>query len=274
MLSSNSPRPISKHPGTGPAIAIGARLKRCKNVLTLGFKPNFGDYAREDAELIRNASKIYYPTAFYAPLFHAMGKPIFPSLNTYTFVQDKISQTALFNLREIPHPKTRIFYGNQRYKAIVENFTYPFIAKFPRGSSMGQGVFLIHSNDELTRYLLQNPHPAYIQAYHPHEGDIRVVIIGQKIRLAYWRKVGPTEFRSNLSCGGTIRFDGVPEAALDLALQTAIRCGWDDVGLDIMPHGDLFLVIEANMKYGKKGFRAAGIDYHDLLGALIQKGEI
>lgn len=256
------------------AIAIGARLKRCHNIITLGFKPNFYDYDRKEADLIRNARKIYYPTAFYAPLFHVMGKPIFPSLNTYAFVQDKISQTALFNLRKIPHPKTRVFYGKARHQAIVSEFSYPFIAKIPRGSSMGRGVFLIRTDEELAAYLRQNPNPAYIQAYHPHDGDIRVVIIGQKIRLAYWRKADPVEFRSNLSCGGTVDFEKVPQKALDLALYTAIQCGWDDVGLDLLPCDDGFMVIEANMKYGRKGFRAAGIDYHGLLESLIMTGEI
>ena len=90
------------------AIALEARLRTCRNVLTLGVRPNFSDYSQQEADLIRNAAKIYYPTTFYADLFDAMGKITFPSYHTYKCVQDKIKQTALFELLSIPHPKTRV----------------------------------------------------------------------------------------------------------------------------------------------------------------------
>ncbi len=49
-----------------------------------------------------------------------------------------------------------------------------------------------------------------------------------------------------------------PEKARDLALQVARACCWDDVGIDICEHNGRFYVLEANMKYGKEGFREAG----------------
>ena len=50
-------------------IAIENRLKKCRNVLTLGVRTNFSDYDPQAAELIRAAPKIYYPTTFYADIF-------------------------------------------------------------------------------------------------------------------------------------------------------------------------------------------------------------
>ncbi len=55
-------------------IALEARLKRCNNVTTLGVRPNFSDYSPDEAEMIRKARKIYYPTTFYAEIFDAVGK--------------------------------------------------------------------------------------------------------------------------------------------------------------------------------------------------------
>ena len=92
------------------AIALEVRLRNCKNVITLGVRSNFSDYSPQEAELIRNADKIYYPTTFYADLFDAMGKATFPSYHTYKCVQDKIKQSALFELLKICHPRTRVFY--------------------------------------------------------------------------------------------------------------------------------------------------------------------
>jgi len=258
---------------TYKAIALEARLRDCKNVRTLGVRTNFSDYSPEEARLIRSAQKIYYPTTFYADLFDAMGKATFPSYHTYKCVQDKIMQTALFELLELPHPATRVFYGNRQKKTICEYFQFPFVAKIPRGSAMGQGVYLIRNKNELNSYLAHTD-AAYIQQYLQVDRDLRIVIIGDQIVHAYWRIAAQNEFRTNVSLGGTISLDPIPESALELALTTARSCGWDDVGIDICEYKGQFLVLEANMKYGKEGFRKAGIDYTKLMESLIENEQI
>ncbi len=254
-------------------VAIGARLKQHNDILTLGFKPNFHDYLKNEKELILNAKKIYYPTAFYADLFNAMGKKTFPNFHTYKFALDKIKQTAIFNMLKIPHPKTKTFYGEKQKLDIPKFFDFPFIAKKPRGSSKGKGVYLIQNREDLLNYLNKKG-PAYIQEYFPIKQDMRIIIIGKKIRLAYFRIAASNNFKTNISRGGTINFAPLPQKALDLALMTASRCGWDDVGIDIIEHRQKFYILEANMKYGTKGFKKAGINYKDMLADLIIKGRI
>ncbi len=255
------------------AVALEGRLRHCRNVITLGVKTNFGDYSEQDARLIREADRIYYPTDFYADLFDAAGKETFPSYHTYKCVQDKIKQTALFELLGIPHPPTRVFYGKRQKETISRYFRYPFVGKIPRGSAMGRGVYLIENPDDLQRYLA-GEHPAYIQAYLPHDRDMRVVVIGDRVVHAYWRINPPQEFRSNVSLGGRISLEAIPEQALQLALHTARSCGWNDVGIDVCEHDGRFVVLEANMKYGKEGFQVAGIDYVAMMEKLIEDGTI
>ena len=254
-------------------IALEARLKNCKNVRTLGVRSNFSDYSPREAELIRKAAKIYYPTTFYADLFDTIGKPTFPSYHTYKCAQDKIKQTALFELLNLPHPRTRVFYGKRQKKSILEYFAYPFIAKIPRGSALGRGVYLIHDEKELRDYL-DRVSPAYIQHYLPIDRDIRVVVIGNRIVHAYWRITAPNEYRSNVAAGGRISLAAIPEKARDLALRVARACCWDDVGIDICEHQGCFYVLEANMKYGKEGFRQAGLDYEHIMESMIANEEI
>lgn len=255
-----------------PEIALESRLKGCSNVHTLGVRPNFSDYSDSDAALIREAQKIYYPSTYYVDMLHAMGKKTFPSVHTYRFVQDKIKQSTLFQLLKVPVPRTRFFYGRHKGEKILRHFDFPFVAKVARGSALGRGVYLISNRAELDGYC-ENSRVAYIQEYLRVDRDIRVVVIGDKARHAYWR-VGSGDFRNNIEQGGSIRLDAVPPAAVSLAVDTARRCGWDDVGLDICVFKDQCYVLEANMKYGKQGFRAAGIDYLKLMEGLIQNGQI
>ena len=254
-------------------IAIGARLTKCPQIHTVGFRPNFSDYNRLEQDMLFQAPKIFYPTAFYADLFNTMGKATFPSYHTYKFALDKIKQTAMFRMLGIPHPRTRVFYGKEQKKKITDWFEFPFIAKIPRGSARGQGVYLIRNREDLKNYLADKG-PAYIQEYLPHDRDMRVLVIGREVALAYWRIAGTRTFKTNLAQGGTISFDPIPSQALDLALLTAARCGWDDVGIDIMRSNGRFYVLEGNMKYGTKGFQKAGIDYKQFLCGLITQGRI
>jgi ribosomal protein S6--L-glutamate ligase len=254
-------------------IALEHRLRRCRNVRTLGVRSNFVDYSDDEIHAIRQAPKIYYPSVFYADLFDAMGKPIFPSYHTYKCVQDKIKQTALFYLLDIPHPFTRVFYGKRRLEKIIRVFPFPMIAKIPRGSAMGRGVFLVHNEEELSAYLRLSP-VAYIQEYLALDRDMRVVVVGDRVVHAYWRLAAQGEYRSNVAVGGTISLEKVPEMALTLALHTARACGWNDVGIDICVHQGRYLVLEANMKYGKEGFRQAGIDYFKMMEEMIDNGAI
>jgi len=254
-------------------IALEARLRACKNVITLGVRPNFSDYSPQHARMILDAPVVYYPTGFYADLFDSMGKVTFPSYHNYKCVQDKIKQTALLNMLDIPHPRTRVFYGKRQKSKIMDYFDFPLIGKIPRGSALGRGVYLIHTQKELREYCDRN-RVAYIQEYLPIDRDMRVVVIGGQVVHAYWRKSPEGDFRTNVYCGGQILLDEVPAGAVDLAQKTARCCKWNDVGIDVCLHDGCFYVIEANMKYGKEGFRQAGIDYIALMEKLIENGAI
>jgi ribosomal protein S6--L-glutamate ligase len=254
-------------------IALESRLRHCKNVITLGVRTNLSDYEDWQIKLILQSDVIYYPTAFYADIFDTMGKRTFPSYHTYKYVQDKIKQTALFNLLKIPHPKTRVFYGNHQKSNILKHFQFPFVAKIPRGSALGRGIYLIRNEADLVEYNSMT-RAAYIQEYLKIDRDLRVVMIRGRIIHAYWRIASPGEFRTNVSQGAAISFDNIPEDGLALAKNTARLCQMDDVGLDICFSNGQYWVLEANMKYGHEGFRQAGIDFHKLIDEMIENGEI
>ena len=158
-------------------VALGKRLRHSPLVHTLGLRPNISDYSEIELDLLRNADTIYYPSTLYEDIFLALGKRVFPA-NFYRYMGDKIKQTELFTLLGIPHPRTRIYRDTPRVSQILADFSFPFIAKIPRGSSKGRGVFLIRSREDLQDYL-QDYAPAYIQEYLPIDRDLRVVLVGQ-----------------------------------------------------------------------------------------------
>jgi len=263
---------ISLNSNTPPFIALGSRLKGIPEVITLGVKPNFYDYTPREREMIFSAHIILYPTLNYAQFFTTVGKKIFPSLETYLYADEKIKQTTLFNLLGIPHPRTRIFY-HLHHGDILKHFNFPFIAKIPRASAQGRGIFKIDNPGQLERYS-KLTNIAYIQEYLPHEMDLRVILINYKPILSYWRESPPGSFKTNISQGGSIHFGHIPEEALNLAREYSRECRFNDVGLDFIKSDERWYLIEANMKYGRKGLKMKGMNLKEIIREKLLSGEL
>lgn len=246
-----------------PFVAIGRRLEGLPEVKTLGVKPNFLDYTTWERNLLEEAELILDPTLNFAQFFTTMGKKIFPSLETHLYADEKIKQTTLFYMLEVPHPRTR-FYYRRHHGDIMKDFKFPFIAKLPRASSQGRGVFKVTNHEELEQYL-QLTHVAYVQEFLPHDRDLRVILIDYEPVLAYWRESPPGNFKTNVFQGGTIRFDNIPQRALELAKATARKCRFNDVGLDFIQDGGKWHLIEANMKYGREALKRKGMDLKSII---------
>jgi ribosomal protein S6--L-glutamate ligase len=259
-------------PERSPYIALGSTLRGLPEVLTLGVKPNFLDYIPWERELIRGAQIILYPTLNYAQFLTTMRKRIFPSLETYLYADEKIKQTTIFYMLGVPHPRTRIYYHLHHHQ-ILREFSFPFIGKLARNSARGKGVFKIHNEEELERYLRLTK-IAYIQEYLPHDRDLRVVLVNYDPILAYWRVRLPDNFRTNLSQGGRISFDDIPSGGIEVARECAKKCNFDDVGIDLINYRGMWYVIEANMKYGRKGLKMKDLDLKEIVRQKLLLGEL
>lgn len=259
--------PMSNHQTM--KLAIGRQLRHCPSVRSLGMRQNLLDYPRAELELIRSASKIYYPTILLAEALTAMGKEIFPSIQTLRYAGDKVLQARLFQLLGLPLPRTRVYYGRRQKARILDDFPLPFVAKIPRNSSQGRGVALIRNQVQLRDYL-SRVQPAYIQEYLPIRRDMRVVILGRVVVHAYWREAPADDFRTNVAQGGSIVLAPVPQEVLELALDAAKLCRFNQVGLDICEHQGNYYIFEANMAFGMDGFKAAGLDFRTILRNLVE----
>jgi ribosomal protein S6--L-glutamate ligase len=254
----------------GLRIALGKRIRPGGEWACVGVKPNWRDFSPDARKAIEEATELFYPSPLYEDVFECLGKRTYPK-NYYGFMGNKIRQSNLFQFLGIPHPRTRLYQGRNVPGKIVEDFSFPFVAKVPLGSSMGEGVFLIQNPSELHDYLEANQ-PAYIQEYLPIERDLRAVVIRGQVVHAYWRTARPGEFRNNVSRGGDISYEDIPEDALAFAASVAERCRFDEVGLDVCSVNGDYYVLEANMVFGLEGFTRIGLDLQDIFLSLQRRG--
>ena len=81
-------------------------------------------------------------------------------------------------------------------------------------------------------------------------------------------------FKTNVFQGGTISFDGIPEECLVLASEFSRKCKFNDVGLDMMMVDGKWYIIEANMKYGRRGLKMCGMNLKEIIRDMLVKGEL
>jgi RimK family alpha-L-glutamate ligase len=162
---------------------------------------------------------------------------------------DKLRSARLLARAGLPHPRTSHLIHAEQAIEIAP----PVVVK-PRFGSWGRDVFRCETTDDLRRTLdlvSARPwfvrHGALVQELVPPTGyDLRLVVAAGRVVGATERVACPGEWRTNVSLGGTRRRARPSSEAYALAIRAADVIGAGLVGIDLLPTGDGYVVLELN----------------------------
>jgi RimK family alpha-L-glutamate ligase len=162
---------------------------------------------------------------------------------------DKLVTARLLARAGVPHPHTE----HLRPGRAVPDLGLPVVIK-PRLGSWGVDVFLCETEAELEQALAavrSRPwflrYGALVQELVPPAGyDLRVIVAGGAVVGAVRREAAPGEWRTNVSLGGRRRTARPSASAAALGIAAAAAIGADLVGIDLLPAGQSYTVIELN----------------------------
>ncbi|HCY85565.1 MAG TPA: hypothetical protein DHV36_10560 [Desulfobacteraceae bacterium] len=210
---------------------------------------------------IQSAQKILFPEYWQVnSLIYGLNKPVFPSAATHHLGHNKVEMTRGF-MAACPEltPRTGIYHAETvSFQHLADTFGLPFVCKEIRSAS-GLGVFLISTEADFNEYLRSNT-VVYVQEYLDIDRDLRIVVIGNQVVSAYWR-VGATQgFHNNVSRGGRIDRNDIPEFAVQKVLQAARDLNIDYAGFDaaITPEG--IYLLEFNLQFGTSGIPYSSVE--------------
>ncbi len=189
------------------------------------------NWFREKA-VIESADWVLFPEYWQVnPLVYGLKKRIFPSVSSYHIGHDKVEMARAFEaVCPLNCPNTRILANTERsMEQILDEYDFPFVAKTIR-SARGEGVFLIGDRADFRKYAEKNE-VLFIQEYLPIYRDLRVIVIGRQIVTAYWRQAREGCFHNNISRGGEVSFENIPDSALQLVNHVAETLGINYAGL-------------------------------------------
>ncbi len=224
------------------------------------------EMGRRTIKTIQGADVVLFPEYWQVHGIHyGLKKQIFPSIGTYHIGHDKIEMTRVVQLLWPQNmPETQILAASEwAREKVLERFDFPFVAKNHR-SSMGSGVWFIENQAEWEQYA--GDHDTwYVQEYLPIDRDLRLVVVGRKVIGAYWRHRPHDGFHTNVSRGGYISVDGIPDRAVSLVEEMAQRLDIDHAGFDVAQVDGRCYFFEFNRLFGSAGLLQQGIS----LGPLI-----
>lgn len=91
-----------------------------------------GDYSEEERDCLRQSQRVFFPTPRFVDVFQALDIPTFPSPTTYRYQSSRFLQNLLLQCLDLPHVRSRIYFGARQKQRIPWDFDYPFLAMGPR----------------------------------------------------------------------------------------------------------------------------------------------
>jgi RimK family alpha-L-glutamate ligase len=162
---------------------------------------------------------------------------------------DKLLTARTLRLAGLPHPHTTLL--SPTLPAAVPEL--PLVLK-PRFGSWGRDVERCSTPDELDAALVRLQGKAWFREHgalaqelvQPRGWDLRVVVAGGRV-VGAARRVAPTgEWRTNAALGAEVVPAQPPPLAEALALAAARAARVDLVGVDLLPTGSGFVILELN----------------------------
>jgi RimK family alpha-L-glutamate ligase len=149
----------------------------------------------------------------------------------------------------LPHPRT----AHLSCDATPPPFELPVVIK-PRFGSWGRDVMVCRTLGELARCLETLRQRPWFRAtgalvqelVEPRGYDIRLVVANGRVIGAIRRVAAPGEWRTNVALGARREPVLPPRETRELAVAAAAALGGALVGVDLLPAGDGYTVLEIN----------------------------
>ena len=249
-------------------VALAPFLRSCTAITTLGIRPNIDDYSAEEKGLLRSAERIFFPTPRFAYLFKALQIPTFPGYSTYQFQHSRVLQQILLAHLEIPHPVTRIYFGNRQKAGIREAFPFPFLAMGPLAALHKKQLV---DNTTAFEECCRCYNPLILQRTADWSECVRVLCVDADCVGALWRNGSP---------GSNVPYEPVPleqpelQAVLDSTLSFLRSVQLDDIVLEWGYGEGKWQLLEMTRPPVRWPMVKGILNRHDYICRLVQSGRL
>ncbi len=213
-------------------------------------------------------------TQYQMFLYQALSR-IIPTINSYeafALTEDKFQTSFLLRNHGVPTPDFELCHRDDsvELRAIIKKWD-KMVYK-PTDGWGGLGLTKIENEATLNMLLpILNQVDLrffYVEKFLDYDNsDYRVDIVDGKFVSCYGRKASGTDWRTNVSSGGSVFMREPTDEVVDLAIKASKVCGADIAGVDIIydREKEQFVVIEVNgiPAFATPEQEKMGLDFND-----------
>ena len=204
----------------------------------------------------RYSSKVSSTLAETARLIERRGAVIMPNSKVISYYENKVNMHDMFKREGVRSPATFAVNTMDEYIDASKKIGLPFIIKGAYGFSsshiylvdndndaynFGKQIFLApgsKTQDESTNSFQM---PVLVQEYLNIRRDMRVIFVGKKIFISYWRINTSTSWKSTAtSFGSKVIYESFPAHWLNFLMDVINKINFPWGGLDIAWNNDDF----------------------------------
>ena len=191
---------------------------------------------------------------------------VYPDWKSYWHYDDKISQYFLFTQKQIPIPKTYLFYDEEEAINCLSNVDYPIVFKSTDGASSVnvQVIYSIGQAKKITKKIFrknsktlfkskrQKGYLLFQEFQKNNPGDYRLVVYGKEI-MGHFR---PNRKDTPLASGsGIYIYQEIPHDLLTFGYNVYNKLGTNVMSLDIIKgNNGEWVIAEISVIYGDYGY--------------------
>lgn len=255
--------------------AKGIDLKRIdsKTIILESDKSN-EDVIKEFGDLALQRCVSYFRGLHLTSYLESKGFTVVNHADVSRICGNKFLTTLALDRCDVPTPRTEFALSSDAAKICVEKIGYPSVLK-PVVGSWGRGVAKLNDRDsayaliemrEGINEMMGNIY--YIQSYiETPSRDIRTIVVGDDVICANYRYAPSSEWRTNVSRGGTIESCKITNELEDIVCKAANAVGGGILGVDVMEGPDGLVVHEINSTVEFKG--ASQVSNDDISGRMV-----
>jgi RimK family alpha-L-glutamate ligase len=216
-----------------------------------------------------------------ARVLECKGIRLFNSSRAIELCDDKGKTYKELAQYAVPMPKTYIApmtFRNIGYTStdfidrVAEEIGYPMVIK-ERSGSFGAQVYLASNSAEAYKICSATSEPVILQQYVAESSgrDIRLNMVGNRC-VAAMERYNDSDFRANVTLGGSMRAYTPTEAEIELAAKACDYIGLDFGGVDILHsnNGPLLCEVNSNAHF-KSIYDCTGVNVADEIAAYINE---
>jgi len=215
-------------------------------------------YTRKDVGRFRNKKIIFYGSdrfddykyldyvsilIFISKELEKQGNEVFPSSSEISLWENKSKMHELFSERGIRCPHSIIVNVKNVDVVGVEEFPYPALIKEEHSCS-SEGIYRVNNADEAksiisSEFIVKNNKNIILQELLEMRKDLRVILVGKKIVLHYFRINLSDEWKTtSTGSGSRVDFESFPEEWRDWIIETFSRLSMVTGAFDIAWQND------------------------------------